>query len=606
MTTVPDRTMRLGESALVLLLLATHAGLVLDEVCRNWVTVDEAGHLAAGLYHWQTGRYDMYQVNPPLPRMLAVLPALADPAVPSVVPHSVSGIRGEFFTARVHALACGPAYLRFVRVSRLAGIAWSLLGAWLVYRWSRQLHGPAGGLVSLAVWCFSPNVLAHAGLVTPDLPAAVAGLAATYAFWHSLRTGGWPEAILAGLLLGVALLCKLTLLVLLGVWAALWLAWRFASPPAARPRLAQAVAVFALGLFVLNLGYAFDQTGRRLGDFRFESRIVADEPGGNRFRDSLIGQVPLPVPADYVRGIDFQRSDFEGKFRSYLAGEWRSVGWWHYYLVGLALKVPLSTLALLLVSATLLIMRRPLTCSWRDDLTLLLPVAAVLTLVSSQTGFSHHLRYVLPLFPFAIVFAGRAGWLLSTPAPWKWAGWAVPLLVVASAIAALRVHPHQLSYFNALAGGPDNGHDYLLDSNFDWGQDLLFLKRWLDDHPEARPLGLAHYNFVDPAVAGLGEFYLPAPFLDPRDASRAQLLAAGPQPGYFALDVNFVRGASFLTSDGKGNLATIAAGAYSYFQRFRPVAKAGYSIFIYHVTLEQANAARRDMGLPLLSASPAK
>ncbi|MGL4553747.1 MAG: ArnT family glycosyltransferase [Gemmataceae bacterium] len=600
MTAIPDRARRLGESALVLLLLAAHASLLVDQACRNWVAVDEAGHLAAGLYHWQTGRYDMYVVNPPLPRMLAVLPALADPAVPSVVPHSLFGSRGEFVTARAHASACGPAYLRFVRLSRLAGIAWSLLGAWLVYRWSRRLHGPAGGLVSLSLWCFSPNVLANAGMVTPDLPAAVAGLAATFAFWHHLRAGGWPEAVLAGLLLGVALLCKGTLLVLLGVWAALWLAWRFSSRPDARPRLAHALAVVGIGFLVLNLGYAFDQTGRRLGDFRFDSRILADQPGGNRFRDSPLGPIPLPVPADYVRGIDLQRVDFEAKFYSYLAGEWRTVGWWHYYLVGLALKVPLPTWALLLICAALLVARRPPTCSWRDDLALLLPIGAVLTLVSSQTGFNHHLRYILPLFPFAIVFAGRAGWLFTAPSPWGWAGWAVPLLVLASAAAALRVHPHHLSYFNELAGGPDNGHDYLVDSNIDWGQDLLFLKRWLDDHPEARPLGLAHYNFVDPGVAGLGEFYLPAPSLAPAGASREQLLAAGPQPGHFALDVNFVRGAPFFASDGKGNLDLIAQGTYTYFQRFRPVAKAGYSIFIYHITLEQANAVRRDMGLPLL------
>jgi hypothetical protein len=40
---------------------------------------------------------------------------------------------------------------------------------------------------------------------------------------------------------------------------------------------------------------------------------------------------------------------------------------------------------------------------------------------------------------------------------------------------------------------------------------------------------------------------------------------------------------------------------YSYFQHFQPIAKAGYSIFIYHFTLEDANRLRREWGLPLLS-----
>ena len=38
----------------------------------------------------------------------------------------------------------------------------------------------------------------------------------------------------------------------------------------------------------------------------------------------------------------------------------------------------------------------------------------------------------------------------------------------------------------------------------------------------------------------------------------------------------------------------------TYFQRFQPVAMAGYSIYIYHITLDEANQARRELGLPEL------
>jgi len=40
---------------------------------------------------------------------------------------------------------------------------------------------------------------------------------------------------------------------------------------------------------------------------------------------------------------------------------------------------------------------------------------------------------------------------------------------------------------------------------------------------------------------------------------------------------------------------------YSHFLRWRAVGSAGYSIRIYHVTLEQANCVRRELGLPELS-----
>jgi hypothetical protein len=63
--------------------------------------------------------------------------------------------------------------------------------------------------------------------------------------------------------------------------------------------------------------------------------------------------------------------------------------------------------------------------------------------------------------------------------------------------------PHSLSYFHEFAGGPDNGAAHLIDSNLDWGQDLFFLKKWCDEHPEARPLYLAYFGGFDPKAAGI-------------------------------------------------------------------------------------------------------
>jgi hypothetical protein len=129
---------------------------------------------------------------------------------------------------------------------------------------------------------------------------------------------------------------------------------------------------------------------------------------GNRFRDCWWGVLPVPLPADYVSGIDLQRHDFEGHMPpSFLAGEWRQGGWWYYCLFGLAVKVPLGAWALVLWSLVLFLLRRPPGTPFLDELTLWLPAAAILALVSSQTGFNQHLRYVLPLAPFAFIAAAK-------------------------------------------------------------------------------------------------------------------------------------------------------------------------------------------------------
>ena len=146
-------------------------------------------------------------------------------------------------------------------------------------------------------------------------------------------------------------------------------------------------------------------------------------------------------------------------------------------------------------------------------------------------------------------------------------------------------YPHSLSYFNELVGGPTGGHAHLLNSNTDWGQDLLYLKRWLDKHPEAQPLGFAYFlPLVDPDIAGI-DSSVPPSGPDSGGSLSWDPESMGPLPGWYALSVNKIRSQS---------------EEYAYFLHFRPVAMAGYSIYIYYVTLKEANSVRREMGLPEL------
>src|SRR5947209_7850609 len=62
----------------VILLLAIHAALLAWGASCHSPAIDEVGHLPSGLGHWQQGRFDLYHVNPPLVRMVAALPVLAD------------------------------------------------------------------------------------------------------------------------------------------------------------------------------------------------------------------------------------------------------------------------------------------------------------------------------------------------------------------------------------------------------------------------------------------------------------------------------------------------------------------------------------------------
>ncbi len=547
--TLSERGLRRLSAAVAVGLLAAHTALAVFGMRREAVTIAEYAHLPAGISHWQRGAFFVYCVNPPLVKMLAALPVLAArPKVTYPEPFApMRGFRQEWSFGEQFMNDNRERYFDLFRLGRYPMVVLSVLGGCVVYFWSRQLYGKASGLVALALWCFCPNVLAYAGLITPDVGSAATMAAATFAYWHWLRRPTWRGALAAGALLGVAQLVKFTALTLYPVWLVLWVAWRLGDGRSAvgyKSSLAQLSVLFALSLVVLNLGYGGDGTGKRLGDFEFVSegftaehmRPVPRPAGGeesitrygvvreNRFRGSWLGAVPVPLPEHYVLGIDFQRRDFERPpFLSYLRGELRREGWWYYYLYALAVKTPVGTLVLLGLAAATSLVRRPSRVPLLWELPLLLPALAVLVLVSSQTGFSHHLRYVLPAWPFLLIWASRVGQGLDVSglrSRYLLAGVVVACLTWNAAEAVVR-YPHYLSYFNPLAGGPDNGGSHLINSNLDWGQDLLALRDWVDEHPEARPLSLVYFNFVDPSLAGIS-FHLP-PILAPTQAEDPDL-----------------------------------------------------------------------------------
>src|SRR4029079_6883638 len=83
---------------------------------------------------------------------------------------------------------------RLLTPARSAILALGVLVALLAYGWSRELWGRNGALLTLTLCCLSPTLLAHAGLVTTDLPAALGYLAT---LWCAYRFLEKPSAMLA-------------------------------------------------------------------------------------------------------------------------------------------------------------------------------------------------------------------------------------------------------------------------------------------------------------------------------------------------------------------------------------------------------------------------
>lgn len=527
-------------------LLLVQAVLLAYSATRHSPTQLEPAFLASGISHWQFGRFELFRVNPPLVRIVAAIPAMALGCKTDWTRfNDEPGARAEFAVGDDLVRANGLALVPIIFYARWACIPFSLVGAYVAFRWAKELYGDLAGLCSMTLYVFEPNLLGHAELITADGACTALGVLAGYLYWRWLKSPSWHGSMLAGLALGLAILSKMTWLILFGVWPVLWLYWRSLeghSPTnrsSRRVDVAQLLLILLVGVSAINLGYGYDGFGHRLKTFTFVSEALSGNQlhagVGNRFANTIIGECPVPLPRQFVLGFDSQKSDFE-KFNqpSFLGGEWKMGGWWYYYLYGFAVKIPCGTWGLLLLVIAMRLLSADRTASLRDEVVLLFPAAVLFVIASVQTEINQHLRYAFPSLGLMLIFIGQCG-------TWTWQSrLAIPSLprlgtitlislLLYSIASSMLAYPHQLAYFNEAAGGMRMGHRHLRGSNLDWGQDILAVLRWIDSNPDvahcvvvtgvsfdlsafdARLSSIAVRNFEDSVSRGLPEGYSAIP-----------------------------------------------------------------------------------------------
>jgi hypothetical protein len=59
--------------------------------------------------------------------------------------------------------------------------------------------------------------------------------------------------------------------------------------------------------------------------------------------------------------------------------------------------------------------------------------------------------------------------------------WFIGGLLAWQIVVTLLAHPLYVQFFSEAVGGTKNGQNYLIDSNYDWGQDANRLKKFLDE-----------------------------------------------------------------------------------------------------------------------------
>lgn len=515
-------------------------------IASNSATFDEPAHIGAGYSYLASKDFRLDREHPPLTKIIQTLPLLLVYRLPFNPDPQAWGEDNSFTIGHnlvYHSAVSADQILTWCRVSNLffGGLLIALIG-W----WAYRLWGSGAAILALALSSFEPNFIAHSSLATTDIGVSLFVFSTLYLLWEYTNSPSWSGLAATGISMGLALTSKYSALVLLPI-----------------------LALIAASCFLIQQG---------------PSLLLPTKSRSNQLRPRIIETVAvvsliflfaLPViPSAYLfqdfsgwlKGLEIFVPHAQGGHESFFLGKRAYHGWWNYFIVAFLIKTPLGTLMLIGVALVLYRAGKPM--SLRDAIFLLLPVA-VLFAVTTQAKVNIGLRHILPVYPFLFVIAARSAtvqFARRRTAPLLVAG-----MAALTALSSLRVAPHQLAYFNEVIGGPGEGYRYLGDSNLDWGQDLKELKNYL--RKENLPIVyLSYFGVAPPEYYGIRYQYAPGkwPFTWPPPADKVPATAARK---VLAISVYNLQ-----------DIGTPHDPLFRWLWTRAPIAKIGYSIFVYDLT----------------------
>ncbi|HKD85746.1 MAG TPA: glycosyltransferase family 39 protein [Terriglobales bacterium] len=466
------------------LLLAAFAAQSLWFIKTQSLTYDEPGHIIAGLEAWHQGRFQMWTDHPPLGRFWLTLPIARSQVEITQQPLA----RGY----RVTAIQPGAEWIaRHTRpMNTLLGLA---LGLTLWFA-TRRIFSEGAANVALALFAFTPSLIANFSVATTD------GIGALFVFltaWQLVRWRQNPSRLqtaLMGLVLGGLMLSKLYTPpeLLLALVLMLFIhSGRYGDVSPWRPVLAALV----VALLIWWAGYLFHVSHVKVGNGQVVASFPKRETKTWATKSKL--KLDLYVPAgEYFEGLrEVALSSHRGREAWFLGSVYRAGAPKLYYPVVIGLKWP--TILLLLFALSFLFgLGRSVRAS--NDLFIFWTFALVFFVFAFQSHFGIGERHILPLYPFALMIAGG---IWEHARQHRAAMAALILLVCLNAADCLRYAPDYLAYFNIFVK-PETSWRLLTDSNLDWGQGLIALREYEQQHP-AEDLRLAYFGSVDPKLYGI-------------------------------------------------------------------------------------------------------
>ena len=574
--------------------------------------IDEVAHIPAGYSYLKYGDYRLNPEHPPLLKDLTALPLLAlKLRFPESIPSWNKDANGQWEVGWNFIYHIGNDADAILFYARLPILLLGILLGFGIYKFCLRRYGPPTALLALALYAFSPNIIAHNHFVTTDLGIAAFIFFALWGFIYWLQNPQSKKALaIATVLFFLAQVAKFSAVMLIPFFVGLvgiklitgsnkdnWKrnVWHYGLGLA---------TIFGVGFILIWLFYVPHTINMPTA---LQDKLINESlpTGYNGLYGKYLTQINniavfKPI-VQYLLGVLMVINRVQSGNITYLLGEVTNQSFFWYFPISFVLKTPVPMLIMIVaavLSALIGYFRKTPKAVWSNfktyaqkhfsELTAILFIGFY-SYLSITGNLNLGIRHLFPMMPFVFILVSKKTidiyHKLTNKKHRAFFSYSLLVLMAWYFIGAILQYPKYVPYINDLFGGSSQGSKYLSDSNIDWGQDAKRLVNYVNNNPEIDKIAVDYFGGADPRYYFCQRRYKDGKLVE--DASgydcsaskyiKWQVDYGKPQTKYIAVSE------TYLVSDLFYAETRAKPFNYQWLRDKTPVKQIGDSIYIYEV-----------------------
>ncbi len=538
--------------------------------------VDEVAHIPAGYTYLHDHDYRLNPEHPPLAKSLAAISLVLDKNITGPEANSSWQNTLQWDAGWYMLYHSGNNPKTVLDLARLPMMLLMIALGWFIFKWAKELFGRKTALVVLLLYAFYPDVLAHGRLVTTDIAAAFGFVVAAHYFAKALEKLSWRSIIYAALGLALAQLLKFSAILLFPAFFILIMIkaimerknggfWRKLAVYF-KPFL-WICLISVLFVWIVYIPFVW-KTPAGIEHKLIETNLTSD-PQTQIFRTFLHhfeNNTITRALGHYILGIFLVIARVGGGNKTFVLGHLSdySISW--YFPVAWLLKTPVTIILFVLASVATIILKWPKDKEKKWLLGVILTPIILYWAVTLKGQLDIGIRHLMPTVPFVLLLIG---YFLQPVINGKkvWQKAIIGFLILYMIGSTLYNYPNFIAYFNEFTP-KDQRYQRLDDSSLDWGQDLLRLKKYVDDN-NIKSIKVDYFGGSVPS------YYIPQ--------SVEWHANYGPTSGWLAVSATFYQ-SSKLTGQEEGKWS------YDWLDSYKPQAIIGGSILVFNISPQELYA----------------